>query len=335
MTSTHSPQRDASFDAVKGMLVLLMVVYHVLSITTNAGFEGFRYLRFVSGSFIFISGFVAVRFMWDRFSQAPVKTSRRLVGRGVKVLLIFTALNLAIHASGFGNAAKEQLGIDGFARHAAALYVAGDGRLSSFLILLPIGYLLILAPLYLAMAMRNPRLVPAGLLLACLAIGIGNTSPSAVTEFLLIGGCGLCLGTPVWAHRVFAPIRLPAFVILLSLALALWLAGRYGSPLALYIVGVVVVLKFVIDAVRLAPPAAWWFRNVVLIGQYSLMAYVAQIALIQLAFKAAGSPRAEPGLTTLVFIVIVVAACLLGCLAMQRLRRRAPLVDRAYRMVFA
>ena len=71
------------------------------------------------------------------------------------------------------------------------------------------------------------------------------------------------------------------------------------------------------------------------VGQYSLMAYVAQIALIQLAFKATGSHRAEPGLATLAFTLIVAAACLLGCLAMQRLRRGAPLVDRAYRVIFA
>jgi hypothetical protein len=336
-TTTAPPSaRDASFDAVKGLLVLLMVAYHVLSITTTAGVEGFRYLRFVSGSFIFLSGFVVVRFMWERFSRAPLETGIRLIGRGLKVLLIFTALNLAIHASGFGNPAKPALGVDGFVRQATAIYLAGDGRISSFLILLPIAYLLMLAPLYLAAAKRWPRAVPGALLAGCVAIGSGATEPSAVGEFLLVGACGLCLGTPRWARRVFAPSDRPAAVTLAALAVALWLAGRYGNPLVLYDVGVVVVLKLAIDAARLAPPSSAWFGQAVLLGRYSLMAYVAQIALIQLAFKASGSLRAEPAAPmTLAFALGTGVACWLGCLAMERLRHRAPLVDRAYRMVFA
>jgi hypothetical protein len=128
---------------------------------------------------------------------------------------------------------------------------------------------------------------------------------------------------------------LPAFVTLAGLALALWLAGRYGNPLALYAAGVVVVLKLAIDTARLTPPDAAWFRQLVLLGQYSLMAYVAQIALIQLVFKATGSQRVESGPLTLGVLVGVSAACWLGCRAMERMRRRAPLVDRAYRWVFA
>lgn len=334
-TFAPSTQRDASFDAVKGLLVLLMIAYHVMSITTTAGAEGVRYLRFVSGSFIFISGLVVVRFMWARFAQAPAETSSRLISRGFKVLLIFTALNLAIHVSGVGNAAKVSLGVDGFVRHAAAIYAAGDPRLSSFLILLPIAYLLMLAPLYLAVAARHPRVLPAVLLAAFLTIGSRDTEPSPVVQFLLIGVCGLCLGTPPWAYRVFAPSRWPALVTLAGLALTLWLAGRYGSSLALYTAGVVVVWRLAVDTARLVPPAAAWFRQAVLLGRYSLMAYVAQIALIQLVFKATGSHRAEPGPMTLGLTLGVAAACWLGCLAVERLRRRAPLADRAYRLVFA
>src|SRR5437773_12328687 len=105
----HAPtSSNAAFDAVKGVLVLLMIVYHVMSIASTAGAEAFRYVRFTSGSFIFISGFIVSRFFASSFEKDPAATSRKLLGRGLKVLLIFTALNVLIQASGFGNAAKRQ-----------------------------------------------------------------------------------------------------------------------------------------------------------------------------------------------------------------------------------
>ena len=47
--------RDARFDMIKGTLVLLMVIYHVMSIASTATAEDYRYIRFISGSFIFVT----------------------------------------------------------------------------------------------------------------------------------------------------------------------------------------------------------------------------------------------------------------------------------------
>lgn len=333
VTNAEPSTRDAAFDAVKGVLVVLMVIYHVLSIATTAGAEAFRYIRFISGSFILISGFVVVRFMWDRFARAPHDTSLRLVQRGGKVLLIFAALNLAIHASGFGNAAKAQLGAQGFVENAATIFLRGDGRLSSFLILLPIAYLLMLAPLFLAIARRGPALVSGTLLLAALALAAASGEPAPVAGFLLVGLCGLCLGTPVLAERLVGARRPGLPAALVGLLLTLWLAGRYGGPLVLYCIGVACVLRFMYDALRWLPER--WLGLAALVGRYSLPAYIAQILLIQCVFRVLGGERAAPDWRTFVFAAAIAAANVALCVLTERLRSRSSVIDRTYRWVFA
>ncbi|CAM5798283.1 hypothetical protein RFUL19S_05227 [Rhizobacter fulvus] len=311
-----------------------MVVYHVLSIATTAGAEAFRYLRFLSGSFLLISGFVVVRFMWERFARAPRDTSLRLVQRGLKVLLIFTALNLAIHASGFGNAAKAQLGAEGFVANAATIFLRGDGLLSSFLILLPIAYLLMLAPLFLMMAQKAPSLVPGVLLLAALVFAGGSADRAPVAGFLPVGLCGLCLGTPVLAERLIGAQRASLLASVLGLLVALWLAGRFGSSPVFYCIGVALVLKFMHDAVRWLPDR--WLGLAALVGRYSLPAYIVQILLIQCVFRGLGGQRAAPDEGTFVLIAAAVAAATVTlCVWTERLRSRSSAIDRTYRWMFA
>jgi len=312
-----------------------MVAYHVLSIATTAGTEAFRYIRFISGSFIFISGFVVVRFMWERFARAPRATSLRLLRRGLKILLIFTVSNFAIHASGFGNAAKTRLGAMGFVENAATIFVRGDGHLSSFLILLPIAYMLMLAPLFLTTARRGAVLVLVlgALLLTALALADSLADSAPVMQLLLIGLCGLCLGTPVVGERLVGASRRGLLSTVIGLLLALWLAGRFTDPLLTYCVGLMFVLRFMYDAVRWLPDR--FLRLAALVGRYSLLAYMFQILIVQCAFRVLGSQRAEPGAGPAALMVAVAGATVALCLLTERLRGRSSVIDRTYRWMFA
>ena len=92
--------RDLSLDFVKGFLVICMVIYHTISYFTTAGYDGIKYLRFVTGSFIFISGYIVAVFYRRKFELDNKTTFKRLVIRGLKLLLIFTFLNIIINLSG-------------------------------------------------------------------------------------------------------------------------------------------------------------------------------------------------------------------------------------------
>ena len=66
--SKVTDSRDLALDFVKGILVVFMVIYHAMNIFSSAGFESFRYIRFVSGSFLFISGYVIALFYEPKFT---------------------------------------------------------------------------------------------------------------------------------------------------------------------------------------------------------------------------------------------------------------------------
>lgn len=328
--------RDDAFDAVKGVLVCLMVVYHVMNAATSAPDEAYRYLRFVSGSFIFVTGMIVARYASLAFAADARAAARKLIERGFKLVLLFTVLNLAIHASGFGNADKRQLGVGGFVEHAVAIYAGTGSGVASFAVLLPIGYLLIAAPLFLRVAgptRRFATVVVSGATLAGAAV-IGDAYGSLVLEFMLVGIAGLCLGSMTWARvqRTDADFALAPAVLLIA-----WFATAHvGFNLALHILGVALVIASMHRCARRVRHGGAAWRALVLLGRYSLAAYIVQIVLIQLGARALGTPRwplADPA--PLVFIMVTTASLVLGCIALESARRSFPWLDRAYRGVFA
>src|SRR5207244_8569494 len=76
--------RDNALDFVKGALVVFMVVYHSMNILSTAGPEAFGYVRFVSSSFILLSGYIIARVYAGRFRMDRAGTSKRLITRGLK-----------------------------------------------------------------------------------------------------------------------------------------------------------------------------------------------------------------------------------------------------------
>lgn len=101
--------RDLTLDLVKGALVVVMVVYHAMNIFSTAGPDEYAYVRFVSGSFILMSGYIVARFHEARFKADRRSTSRRLVVRGLKLLMLFTLLSLLINLMGKGNPTRSSL----------------------------------------------------------------------------------------------------------------------------------------------------------------------------------------------------------------------------------
>src|ERR1700674_4207290 len=126
-----------------------MVIYHVMNVFSTAGPEAYGYIRFVSGSFILISGYMISTYYQEKFRADRMRTSKRLIVRGLKLLVVFSALNIMINFTGIGNPVKSQLGVQQYLNNLPAIYGLGDQKHSSFLILLPISYLLVTSPVFL------------------------------------------------------------------------------------------------------------------------------------------------------------------------------------------
>ena len=107
----------------KGVLVVFMVVYHSLNYTTQY-FLAFRYMAFLPPSFILIVGFLLSSVYSVRYQSNDWRLHKRLLQRGLKLVLLFTLLNIAALAS------RGQLteSLRAFFLHSLEIYAIGAGR---------------------------------------------------------------------------------------------------------------------------------------------------------------------------------------------------------------
>src|SRR5467141_3434231 len=120
------PTRIGALDFTKGALVLFMVLYHWLNYFVAPEGDMYRYLRFLTPSFIFITGFLISNVYLSRYQVADRHVPARLVQRGLKLLAVFVCLNLAIGLlladSYNGKILFGQLSL----RNMVAIYVTGN-----------------------------------------------------------------------------------------------------------------------------------------------------------------------------------------------------------------
>lgn len=273
--------RDSALDFTKGALVLCMVFYHWMNYFV--GIEGpvYPYLRFIPPSFIFIAGLLLVRVYPTRYGLNNSKLYVRLLVRGLKILSLFTLLNVMANML-FPNSYRGALpGVTAFVNNAAGVYVSGNGRMI-FGVLLPISYLLIISTLiFLAMRLAQHALtILCAVSLTCVLgmeyYGISNSNMS----FIAIGILGMALGQyppqqfSNWAGHLLAVAGLYCgylmAIYLVGGSYALEVTGMCLSILLLYSIGI---------RTSHCQPIG---RTLVLLGKYSLFAYVAQIGLLHI-----------------------------------------------------
>lgn len=324
--------RDLALDFAKGALVVFMVIYHAMSILSTAGPEDFQHIRFVSGSFIFLSGYVVARFHFDRFLADRRGTTSWLLQRGCKLVLLFTALNLLIPLTGIGNPGKSQPGILQYAGNFAGIYVLGDSRYASFQILLPIAYLLMLSPVFLRLVGRSKAggLTALATTFACTLVPI----ESPHWELTVLGAIGLSAGMlESISHQPFptASGRLAS----VALVVCIGLMGALSRYPASYAIGVAAVTKLLYDLGKIAHLPRHLVLALVVLGRYSLPGYLAQIAILRILFIALTKERLALGLE-LATLIAATSALLFGmCVLLDLLRDRYRLVHKSYKLFFS
>jgi OpgC protein len=325
------PGRDLALDFVRGWLVVVMVVYHAMNYFSSAEARYYGYLRFVNGSFVFLSGYAIALFHQHKRSGLASAQALKLFWRGGRLLLLFTALNLAISLLGLTSYKSAQFSVGRFFGNAFDIYVLGRGDAMAFRILVPIAYVIMVAPLFLMWPRVRSLLMLATLLAASTyTLVTANIAPNVF--FALLGLVGMSLGFVTAKHL---PRGTPSWPLMaIGSAVLVWSMDWLSGNVALYGLGIACLLKLVYDAARRLNMDAWVSLQLQRLGAYSLLAYIAQIAFLH------GLRRlpvtAQPlGIVELLLIGLLTTIFLVGlCQLVSHLRQRSAWADRGYRWVF-
>jgi len=251
--------------------------------------------------------------------------------RGLKLLILFTLLNLLINLTGIGNPDKVQPGIQRYMNTLFEVYVSGEPRYASFQILLPIAYLLIAAPVFLALRELRLWLFAASVAMA-LASSLSGIE-SVNLEFMTLGALGISGGmlTNTLNHSFAVSGR---WTIIGGLLVSIALMKFLSANLATYALGTMIILKLLYDLGKAVRVDGGLARILVLLGQYSLLCYIAQIIFMQVLYRGLSRPRWELGYEVAIIVFVTVVFLVLLSAGVAKLRDRYRFADKAYNLIF-
>ena len=338
MTAANKAPRNSALDFTKGALVLFMVLYHWNNYFFGA--HDNRYLRFLTPSFIFISGFIISNIYLSKYEASDPKLPKRLFERGLKILGVFFVLNFTRDALALFGGQDQAVAAHWTVQSLIDIYIVGNGvgggqgKAVAFFVLVPIGYLLILSALLVMLSRYFRYAFHVFATVFLIAIGalyfVGMQSPNL--ELLTIGLLGVIAGyLPL--SRVNSVVRHP-FALCVSYLVYLGAITHWNVRYPLQIVGVYLTLM-IIYLVGLKSGEPGTLRGwVILLGKYSLYGYIAQIAILQLLHVALKT-LTPPILLLAVSFVLAFVLTVVSVEILDRLRRRSSLLDSAYKAVFA
>jgi uncharacterized membrane protein len=328
--------RIQALDFTKGALVLFMVLYHWLNYYFGSQGSYYRYLRFLTPSFIFITGFLISHVYLSGDRKTDPQVPKRLLQRGLKILVLFVLLNAALALILPG----AQLFQNVSGRDILTIYVTGNPfvggheKVASFYILVPIGYLLLLSA-GLSIASRFFKYI-FYVICVCCFIGLFalylTGRESGNLELIAIGLLGVISGY-VPLERASRVINHP-YILLFAYVCYLTVITIYDVNYPLQIVGVCLTLMaiYLVGATEREPGRLR--KHVILLGKYSLFGYVFQIAILHMLHG--GLAHVDLGGAVLyVSFFLAFALTMLSVEGMDRLRTGSKVVNRMYKGVFA
>jgi peptidoglycan/LPS O-acetylase OafA/YrhL len=338
-TKQTDAARDTAIDFTKGALVLFMVLYHWLNYFFGPHGRYYDYLRFLTPSFIFITGFMISRIQLRRYENAGRRLSKRLLDRGLKLLAVFVALNGLVYAALWRGQISNFLGGQSLRSLGWAAFVVGtsrtpDGQKSViFNILVPIAYLLIVSAMVLLTGKVRLTFycVLSVLITAVIFTRFWNLEYMYL-DLLMIGVLGVVAGFVGSEEMAF--VLGHGYILITLYCLFLVVITIWGVPLPLEIASVILTTSLLYSAGSRVATFVTARRYTILLGKYSLLGYIAQIGILQGLRRISLLSRHGAGasLVSLVLCVILTVAIVESVdIATQKSRKANSL----YRLVFA
>jgi hypothetical protein len=326
----RSAARIDGLDWTKGALVLCMVIYHAINYSQFRG-VAFRFMAFVPPSFILITGFLVGQVYASNYELTSRKPYLRLAVRGLKLFLIFTALNVFYF---IGSERSVIEGLWAFGERSHAIYLAGSGRSGIFEVLLPIAYFLFLAPFLVwlrSWTKAAVAVVAAISFVICIVLERQNASILKV-DLLSAGLIGMALGL----IKMDTMNRLAAnwLVAIMLCAVYGFCSLSHGTTYAIQMLAATVVVFVCYSCAVHGLSSGWAGAQIVLLGKYSLLSYLAQIGVLQVVIKLAGGrPGNAGGVAGVAAVTMFLTFVIVRLIA--HWRGRSPGINSVYRAVFA
>jgi peptidoglycan/LPS O-acetylase OafA/YrhL len=330
--------RDAAIDFTKGTLVLFMVLYHWFNYFVGPQGHYYNYLRFLTPSFIFISGFMISRIHLGRHENGGWQLAKRLTVRGFKLLALVFFLNAIVSfAPAFFEGQHSDLATS--LRTICRVFLVANPTASigpknaAFSMLVPIAYLLILSAGLVGLTKRQKHAFRYALFVLIVAVTLSYAygMVSSYLDLLVIGVLGVVIGFA--ERRQMAFVLGHPFVLIVLYCCYLAVITIWRVTLPLQVVSVILTTALLYIAGSRGEPGAVW-RRTVLLGKYSLLGYISQIAILRGLKKISWLSQHGAG--------VLLASLLLGTLLTWMTveiadfaRRKSKLADGLYRFVFA
>ena len=324
--------RDLNLDFVKGFLVISMVIYHTFNYFTTVGYSATQYVRYSTGAFIFISGYLVATYYKNKFYLNKKDVCKRLIIRGLKLLLIFLVINLIISLIGLESHKKIYYDLNRFLNNLNTVLISGNTNLFIFPILVPISYALLLSPLFLFFHAWEKSMIAMTALLvsAYLIIDIDIFNLWG----LMIGIIGMLIGLLQDSKKIYYSIKSKALILSLF-CVCIFLMKYFDRNILSYIIGILIILKLVYDFSKTQNPANPVSRIFISWGQYTLFGYLSQIFFLQILRKFIFKDRFDLGYKILLIIIITSIFLFILCKTLDLLRNRFYPVDKLYKFIFS
>lgn len=336
---TDAP-RDTAIDFTKGALVLFMVLYHWLNYFVGTQGKYYDYLKFLTPSFIFITGFMISQIQLRRYENTGRSLSKRLFVRGAKLLGLFLVLNALVYAALSRIQVPFSLWGKSMLSFSWAAFVVGVSRAANgeksviFNILVPIGYLLIVSAglVGLTRRVKVAFYCTLGVLIAAIILIRFWDLDNLYLDLLMVGVLGVVSGFARSEQIAFVVARPYLLTVLYCLFLAV--ITVWGVPLPLQIASVILTtaLLYTVGSRQARPGTARC--RMILLGRYSLLAYIAQIAILQGLKRISFLSQHGIGAALGALLLCVLLTVMIGE-AVDYARPKSKIANDLYRLVFA
>lgn len=258
----------------------------------------------------------------------------RLAVRGLKLLALFTILNLGASVAVRTNHDGTELGVQKFLANAFRIHVMGYSSVAAFHILVPIGYLMVVSAVLLwACRVQRHALLGAWLMaVGGLYVLKWQGTPSGNLELLGMGLLGMVVGQlPLQAiDRMSRPVG--AWVAAYGVYLVA--LTRFDVIYELQLVGLLLTMVMLYVVARRLEATGGVLRTAILLGQYSFLAYIAHIGILQVLIRLMRPLGPGEGVSV-VALAATLAPTVVAIEATRGIRTRSARADRLYRAVFA